>query len=62
MPQWEYRKIDLSDPRHMTSDVELLNAAGEEGWEVVHITTNNVAYQKRDGAKADAADRRRQDK
>ncbi len=36
MPAWEYRKIDLADPRHLTSDIELLNAAGEEGWEVVH--------------------------
>ena len=62
MPPWEYRKIDLSDPRHMTDDIELLNAAGEEGWEVVHITANNVAYLKRDGEKADAADRRRRDR
>ena len=62
MPPWEYRNIDLSDPRHMTSDVELLNAAGGEGWEVVHITANNVAYLKRNGEKADAADRRRRDK
>jgi hypothetical protein len=56
-----YRKIDLSDPRHMTDDIEILNAAGEEGWEVVHITANNVAYLKRDGEKAEAADRQRRD-
>jgi hypothetical protein len=63
MLAWEYRKIDLADPKHMTSDdIELLTAAGEEGWEVVHITANNIAYLKRDFAKADAVDHRRRDK
>ena len=38
--EWEYRKIDLN----------LLNAAGAEGWELVGITSNNFAYLKREGA------------
>jgi hypothetical protein len=27
--------------------VDLLSDAGEDGWELVHITANNVAYLKR---------------
>ena len=47
MTQWEYRKIDLSriDPR--LDDIELLNDAGLDGWELLTIMANNVAYLKR---------------
>ncbi len=51
MAAWEYRKIDLGTSQLTTNDIELLNAAGEEGWEVVHITDNNVAYLKRSSEK-----------
>lgn len=60
MPVWEYRKIDLADAKHINREIELLNAAGEEGWEVVHITANNVAYLKREiGTLKDRAHRER---
>jgi hypothetical protein len=47
MPEWEYRKIDLGDVPRNTSDLDLLDKAGEEGWELVVITSNNIAYFKR---------------
>lgn len=45
--RWEYDKIDLNCPPRKSDDVDLLNAAGREGWELVHITSNNIAYLKR---------------
>jgi DNA-binding protein H-NS len=45
--EWEYRKIDLSQHRPRGDELDLLNAAGEEGWELVSITNNNIAYLKR---------------
>ena len=47
MPQWQYRKISLSDLPQWTDELELLNEAGEEGWELVNVTTNNIALLKR---------------
>jgi hypothetical protein len=43
MPQWEYRTIHLN----ATDEIDLLNDAGEEGWELVAIAANNVLYLKR---------------
>jgi hypothetical protein len=45
--QWEYRKFDLSGINPRSDDVELLNGAGLDGWELVTITANNIAYLKR---------------
>jgi hypothetical protein len=47
MPRWEYRKIDLSDLPRRADDLDLLNDAGENGWELVTIGANGVAYFKR---------------
>jgi hypothetical protein len=47
MPQWEYSKIDLSNLPPRTDDVDLLDDAGREGWELVGIAANNFAYLKR---------------
>jgi hypothetical protein len=47
MPQWEYRQILLSEFLSPEQELEALNVAGEEGWELVGITINNVAYLKR---------------
>jgi H-NS histone C-terminal domain len=47
VPEWEYRKIDLSEQRPRSNDLDTLNAAGADGWELVGITNNNVAYLKR---------------
>jgi hypothetical protein len=47
MPQWDYRKINLNDTPRKTDDMDLLNNAGEDGWELVAITSHNFAYLKR---------------
>jgi len=47
MPQWEYRKIQLVETPSGGGNIDILNEAGEEGWELAAITTNNVAYLKR---------------
>jgi hypothetical protein len=51
MPEWEYRKIDLNDPPREATDLDLLEKAGEDGWELVVITVNYIAYFKRPIAK-----------
>ena len=47
MPDWEYRKIDLNHPPREASDLDLLDTAGDDGWELVVITVNSIAYLKR---------------
>jgi hypothetical protein len=47
MPQWEYRKIDLNNVSAKLSDLDALDDAGKDGWELVSITANNVAYLRR---------------
>ena len=47
MTEWQYRKIDLNQQRPRSDELEMLNAAGADGWELVGITTNNAAYLKR---------------
>ena len=34
---WEYRKIALNQLSAKTNDVDVLNDAGDEGWELVAI-------------------------
>jgi hypothetical protein len=47
MPEWEYMRIDLNDLSCKTEDVDFLNDAGEDCWELVTITSNQIAYLKR---------------
>jgi Domain of unknown function (DUF4177) len=47
VPQWEYRTIELTDSYGRGDDIAVLNKAGSEGWELVRITVNNIAYLKR---------------
>ena len=47
MPQWEYRKINLNDLPRRTEDIDVLTDAGEQGWELIAIAPNNIAYLKR---------------
>ena len=47
MPEWEYISLNLSDLPRNTEGIDLLNDAGKEGWELVALTGNNLAYLKR---------------
>jgi hypothetical protein len=47
MAEWEYRKLMLSETPRRGDDIDLLNEAGKDGWELVSISNNNVAYMKR---------------
>lgn len=47
MAEWEYRKINLSESPRKGDEIDLLNDAGRDGWELVSITGNSVAYLKR---------------
>ena len=47
MTAWKYRKIDLNQYRPRSDELDMLNAAGADGWELVAIASNNVAYLKR---------------
>lgn len=47
MSQWEYQKIDLSNISPKIEDIDLLNDAGRDGWELVATTPNHIAYMKR---------------
>jgi hypothetical protein len=46
--EWEYRKLFLNLHPPRGDELNVLNAAGSEGWELVSITGNNVAYLKRE--------------
>ena len=47
MSHWEYRKINLNDVPRKSDDIDVLTDAGEQGWELIAITPNNIAYLKR---------------
>ena len=43
---WQYRKIDLNDLPPTADEIDLINKVGDQGWELVAITTNHIAYFK----------------
>jgi len=47
VPRWEYDKIDLKSVTPKAEDIDILNEVGKDGWELVIIATNHVAYLKR---------------
>ena len=55
MAEWEYRKLYLNQHSPRGDELDLLNAAGTEGWELVGITSHNMAYLKREVAEVTAA-------
>jgi hypothetical protein len=47
MARWEYSKLDLNDAPRRGDDMDLLDNAGSNGWELVAVTNTGVAYIKR---------------
>jgi hypothetical protein len=45
--EWEYLKIDLNQRGPREDELDLLNRAGADGWELVSIGATNIAYLKR---------------
>jgi hypothetical protein len=33
MPEWQYEKLDLNDTPRKTNEIDILNDAGQDGWE-----------------------------
>ena len=48
MKRWDYKKIRLNEAPRKQDDVDVLWDAGEEGWELVQILPNGIAYLKRE--------------
>jgi len=42
--EWEYLKIDLNQRGPREDELDLLNRAGVDGWELVGINATNIAY------------------
>jgi hypothetical protein len=47
MTRWEYRTIGPQDASGRVSIMDLLNLAGDQGWELVTILSNGIFYLKR---------------
>jgi hypothetical protein len=47
MTRWQYKKVNLADVPCNRLEVDLLDEVGKDGWELVAITANNVAYLRR---------------
>ena len=47
MQQWEYHKLHLNDLPKQADEIDVLNVAGKDGWELITITANNMAIMKR---------------
>lgn len=47
MTKWEYHKIDLNTLSRSETELDALNHAGAQGWELVYINSCNIAVFKR---------------
>jgi hypothetical protein len=45
--RWQYLTLDLANTPPRFDHLDALNAVGRDGWELVTIMTNGVAYLKR---------------
>ena len=45
--QWEYLKLDLNAVPRRGNEIDVLNGAGSDGWELVTVTRNGIAFLKR---------------
>ena len=58
MRRFTYRKLDLNQVPAKSTDIDLLNAAGQEGWDLVCIILG-VAYMRREIVEDQQPPRRR---
>ena len=56
MRKWEYRRLALNETRRGVDEIDLLCDAGEEGWELVAVLPNGVAFLKRELEDVDASE------
>jgi hypothetical protein len=47
MAQWQYRSIQLNYIPQSCTEIDALNDVGKDGWELVSISANKIAYLKR---------------
>ncbi len=47
MIKWEYSRIDLNSLARGETEIDALNAAGAQGWELVAVNDCNIAILKR---------------
>ena len=52
--KWEYKRINLNEAPRRSDELDLLCDAGEDGWELVTVLPNNIAYLKREIGGTDA--------
>jgi len=45
---WEYQKINLNELPRRRNEIDVLCDAGGDGWELITILPNNIAYLKRE--------------
>lgn len=45
--KYQYENLDLNPVSNRTKPLDLLNAAGDQGWRVVHIGPCNIALMER---------------
>jgi len=57
MSHWEYRKIALNELPRPGDDIDVLCEVGLEGWELVTVLPNSVAYFKRQVTASDTKER-----